>query len=83
MANLNLKEMKWIDENALRIIISTGLGFASRVQALENKEIEEFTADKLYEKGSKVLHNNYIFLIFFKQNCFTLRATQNLGGLQK
>lgn len=79
MATLNLKEMKWIDENALRIIISTGLGFASRVQALENKEIEEFTADKLYEKGSKVLHNNYLWIAkvtnqssTFNENYWTL-----------
>ena len=44
------------------MIIQYGLGFASRVKNLENKEIEDWKEDKLYEKGAKVLYNNYLWV---------------------
>ena len=52
---LKLAKKKEINEDVLRMIIQYGLGCASRVKNLENKEIEEWKEDKIYEKGAKVL----------------------------
>ena len=51
MANLNLQDKKFITPENLRLIINYGLGFASRVKKLEDKEITPFEADKLYTHG--------------------------------
>lgn len=59
---LKLAKKKEINEDVLRMIIQYGLGFASRVKNLENKEIEDWKEDKLYEKGAKVLYNNYLWI---------------------
>ena len=59
---LKLAKKKEINEDVLRMIIQYGLGFASRVKNLENKEIEDWKEDKLYEKGAKVLYNNYLWV---------------------
>ena len=59
---LKLAKKKEINEDVLRMIIQYGLGFASRVKNLENKEIEDWKEDKLYEKGAKVLYNNYQYV---------------------
>ena len=59
---LKLAKKKEINEDVLRMIIQYGLGFASRVKNLENKEIENWKEDKLYEKGAKVLYNNYLWV---------------------
>ena len=59
---LKLAKKKEINEDVLRMIIQYGLGFASRVKNLENKEIEDWKEDKLYEKGAKVLYNNSLWV---------------------
>ena len=61
MANLNLQDKKFITPENLRLIINYGLGFASRVKKLEDKEIAPFEADKLYTKDSLTIYDGYIY----------------------
>lgn len=61
MANLNLQDKKFITPENLKLIINYGLGFASRVKNLEDKEIAPFEADKLYTKDSLTIYDGYIY----------------------
>lgn len=61
MANLNLQDKKFITPENLKLIINYGLGFASRVKNLEDKEITPFEADKLYTKDSLTIYDGYIY----------------------
>lgn len=58
---LNLKNKKDIDDKVLRTIIQYGLGFASRVKTLEEKCIDDWKSDKLYDKSSFVIYDGYIW----------------------
>lgn len=79
MAKLNLNKKKLINEDNLRAIISYGLGFASRVKTLEDKEIAPFEANKMYLKDSLCIYNDYIYMAkvtnqsaTFNENYWTL-----------
>lgn len=61
MANLNLQDKKFITPENLKLIINYGLGFASRVKNLEDKEISPFEANKLYTKDSLTIYDGYIY----------------------
>ena len=61
MANLILQDKKFITPENLKLIVNYGLGFASRVKNLEDKEIAPFEADKMYVKDSLTIYDGYIY----------------------
>lgn len=61
MANLKLQDKKFITPENLKLIVNYGLGFASRVKNLEDKEIAPFEADKMYVKDSLTIYDGYIY----------------------